>query len=254
MIYVHDIIAISGLAVRASIAYKDAPDGYRHISEEVAALKLLIDKVAPHFQSSTISQEDYHYGEKVLRDCQGVLQDLNRLFEKHRRLASINKRIDLNSVKLGKEDATTLHVQLISNTVLLSGFIRRCVVVFFINLIDINISIYVVVNMLRSKHDWLLFLVFTPRTQEFQLHRLLPLQPTLTRQPTCNSVNTCIELGSQKIRYDRIKTRSWKYLDLKAWLPPFRLMTVMLETKTGYWRQSTTSIVRTCIELGSRKT
>ena len=140
MICVHDIIAITGLAVRISIAYKDASNDYRHISEEVAALKLLVDKVAPHFQSTPISREDYEYGEKVLKDCQGVLEDLNSFIGKYQKLASINQRLVLNRVKLGKEDITVLQVQLISKTVLLNGFIRRCVVRFD-NATDINISI-----------------------------------------------------------------------------------------------------------------
>ena len=125
MICVHDIIAITGLAIRVSIAYKD---DYRHISEEVAALKLLIEKVAPHFKGTTISQEDYHYGEKIVKDCQSVLEDLNSFIQKYKTLASINKRLVLNRVKLGKYDITVLYVQLISTTVLLNGFGRRCAV------------------------------------------------------------------------------------------------------------------------------
>ena len=143
MICVHDIIAITGLAVRVSIAYKDTPDApndYQHISEEVAALKLLIDRVAPHFKSNTISREDYQYGENVLKGCQSVLGGLNSFIEKYHRLASINNRLVLNRVKLGKVDIIALQVQLTSNIVLLNGFIRRCVV-YFINAMDINISI-----------------------------------------------------------------------------------------------------------------
>ena len=128
MICVHDIIAITGLAVRVSIAYKDASHDYRHISEEVASLKLLIDRVAPHFRSNTISREDCHYGEKVLRGCQSVLEDLDSFIRKYERLASMNKRLVLNRVKLGKVDITALQVQLVSNVVLLNGFIRKCVV------------------------------------------------------------------------------------------------------------------------------
>ena len=141
MIRVRDIIAITGLAVRVSGAYKDTSDDYRHIhiSEEVAALKLLIERAAPHFGGTDISREDYGYGEKVLRGCQSVLQDLNSFIEKYQRLASINKRLVLNRVRLGKVDITVLQVQLISNTVLLNGFVRRCVVRSF-NAMDINIS------------------------------------------------------------------------------------------------------------------
>ena len=128
MICVHDIIAIAGLAIRVSIAYKHGPDNYRHISEEVAALKLLTDKVAPLFKSTTISQENYDYGEKVFKDCQSVLEDLSSLVEKYKRLASINRRLIFEGVRLGKDDISSLQVRLISNTVLLTGFVRRCVI------------------------------------------------------------------------------------------------------------------------------
>ena len=128
MICVHDIIAITGLAVRVSIAFKDTPDDYnRHILKEVAALQLLVDEVAPHIKSIAISQEEYHHGEKVLKDCRSVLEDLNSFIRKYKRLASINKGLDLNSVKLCKEDITALHERLISKAVLLKSFLRRCV-------------------------------------------------------------------------------------------------------------------------------
>ena len=127
MTCVHNIIAISGLVVRVYLAYKDVPV-YKHISEDIAALQVLIDKVSQHFKSTTISNDDHHYGQKVLKGCQGVLEDLNHFIEKYWRLASINKRLVLNRVKLGTEDIATLHVRLISKTVLLKGFVRRCVV------------------------------------------------------------------------------------------------------------------------------
>ena len=127
MTFVRDIIAISGLAVRVYIAYKDTQD-YKWILEDIAALQMLLDKVAHHLKSTTISNDDHQYGQMVLKGCHGVLQDLNRFIEKYWRLASIHKRLVLNRVKLGTEDITTLHVRLISNTVLLNGFIRRCVV------------------------------------------------------------------------------------------------------------------------------
>ena len=131
-----DIFATSDLAVRVYTAYKDAPNDYRRISKDVAALQILIDKVAQHFKSTTIpNSDDRHYGQKVLKGCQGVLQDLHSYIEKYKRLASMNKRLVLNRVKLGK-DITALRVQLISNTILLNGFVRRFVIR-FINPMDI---------------------------------------------------------------------------------------------------------------------
>ena len=125
---VSDIIFVSGLAVRVHIAYKDAPDGYRRISEDAAALKVLIDKVAKHFKSMNINSHDYQYGQELWNGCQTVLEDLNSFFEKYKRLAAVNKRFIFGTVKLGNNDITALHSQLISETVLMNGFVRRFVV------------------------------------------------------------------------------------------------------------------------------
>ena len=128
MTSVRDIITISGLAVRVHIAYKNAPDGYKHISKDVAALQILIDKAAKHFKGTIISSNGRLDGQRVLKRCQSVLQDLYSLIEKYNKLVLINKRLVLKGVRLGKEDITTLHIRLISETVLLKGVVRRFVV------------------------------------------------------------------------------------------------------------------------------
>lgn len=85
---VGDFIVLSGLAARVSVAYRYPPDGYRHISEEAVALKVLIDKSAQHFKGTNISSDDRHYGLKVLKDCQSVLENLHSIIEKYKTLAS----------------------------------------------------------------------------------------------------------------------------------------------------------------------
>ena len=60
-----DIISISRLAVKVYTAYKDAPDNYRHISEEVVALQILIDNAAQHFTTTTMSSNDHQNGQKI---------------------------------------------------------------------------------------------------------------------------------------------------------------------------------------------
>lgn len=128
MSFTGDIIAISGLAVRVYIAYKDAPDDYRYILKEVTTFQFFIEKVAQHMKNATISIDHSHDGQRVLKGCQSVLQDLYALIEKHKSLASINKGLVLKGVKVGKEDITSLHEQLISKTGLLNSFTRRFVV------------------------------------------------------------------------------------------------------------------------------
>lgn len=122
---VGDIITISELAITVYTAYKDAPDNYRHISEEVVALQVLIEGAKQHFQSITIDSNDRQNGEKVLRSCQSVLWDLNSLIEKYKSLASTDQRLIFKRVKLGSEDIATLRARLTSNATLLSSFIRR---------------------------------------------------------------------------------------------------------------------------------
>ena len=120
-----DIITISELAVKVYTAYKDAPDNYRNISEEVIALQVLIDEAEKHFESTAISGDDQRNGEKILKSCQSVLEDLNSLIEKYKSLASTNERLVFKRVKLGSEDIATLRARLTSSATLLSSFIRR---------------------------------------------------------------------------------------------------------------------------------
>ena len=96
-------IAISALAIKVHAAYKDALNDYGHISDELMELRTLINRVAQHFKSTTISGHDFHSAQKIL-GCLGVLEDINTLFENFNRLASTNKRFIFTRVKLGKED------------------------------------------------------------------------------------------------------------------------------------------------------
>ena len=122
---VDDIVTISEYAVTVYTAYKDAPDCYRHISEEVAALQVLIDEVKQHFKNSAIGSNDYQHGQTVLKSCQSVLEDLNSLIGKYKDLASTDMSLVLQRVKLGSEDVATLGARLTSNATLLSSFIQR---------------------------------------------------------------------------------------------------------------------------------
>ena len=124
-----NFIALSALTIKVYMAYKDAPSDHRHISDEVAALQILIGKAAQYFNGNTISSDDRHEGQKILKGCQSILGDLDFLIEKYKRLSSRNKMLVLTGVKSGKkEDIITLQERLISGTVLLNGFVRRFVI------------------------------------------------------------------------------------------------------------------------------
>ena len=172
-----DIIVISGLAIKVQTAYKVAPDNYRHISDEVGALRILVNKVAQYFKSTTISSDCCYDGQKVLKGCLRVLEDLNSLFEKYKSRVSTNTRIALEGVKCGEENILSLQERLIFHIGLLRGFVQRLVVqIRYSTHQPMDIDIFIVVaNILKSKHSWLLFLVSITQDQEFQSPLLPPL-------------------------------------------------------------------------------
>ena len=122
---VGDIATVSKLAIKVYTAYKDAPENYRHISEEVESLQILITKTVRHIKSTTLNGDYEQEGRKMLKGCQSTLKDLNALIQKYKSLTSSNKKMVFQKVKLGTEDVATLRSRLISNTVLLNGFIQR---------------------------------------------------------------------------------------------------------------------------------
>lgn len=119
---ISDIIAISQLAAKVYAAYKDAPDDCRHLSEEVLSLQIIIDRAVQHFQSTTLSDSDRQHGQKILKGCQSVLEDLNSLIDNYN---TGKTRQAFKKVMLESDDVGTLRARLISNTGLLNGFIQR---------------------------------------------------------------------------------------------------------------------------------
>ena len=126
-----NVVAISQLAAKVYAAYKDAPDEYRHISERVISLQVIINTAVQHSESTTLNEHYLEEGQEVLQGCRGILEDLNSLteklawLEKYNSLASANTRLIRKRIMLGTEDITILRQRLISNTVLLQGFIQR---------------------------------------------------------------------------------------------------------------------------------
>lgn len=116
-----NIIAISTLALKVYTAYKDAPDGYSNISEEVMTLQMIVYTVAQYFEGTALSDNEWKLGLEVLKSCHGVLKDLDSLIAKY----NANTHQVFSEVRLGAEDVVTLRARLILNTGLLNGFIQR---------------------------------------------------------------------------------------------------------------------------------
>ena len=122
---VGDIMAISGLAVKVYTAYKDAPDDYRNISDEVESLHIIIQEAAQHFEGTKLSDNSRQKGLKILKGCQNILEDLDALIIKYNSIASASTGQVIQRINLGTEDISSLRIRLISNTGLLNGFIQR---------------------------------------------------------------------------------------------------------------------------------
>ena len=122
---VGDIMAISGLAVKVYTAYKDAPDEYRNISDEVESLYIIIQEAAQHFEGAKLCDNTRQKGPKILKGCQNILEDLDALIIKYNSIASGSTGRVIQRIKLGTEDISSLRIRLISNTGLLNGFIQR---------------------------------------------------------------------------------------------------------------------------------
>lgn len=118
---INDILA---LAVRVNTAYKNAPNKYTHIAEEVNSLQ--IGKAAQHFGGTTLSDDVRRDGKEILEGCRGVLENLDSLLEKYQHLASTNPGEVFKKVQLGIEDITTLRARLKLHTKKLNDFIQRC--------------------------------------------------------------------------------------------------------------------------------
>ena len=119
-----NFIAASALTIKVYTTYQDDIDDQGYISNEVEVLRTLIDKAAQHFKATPISSDGRPHGQNVLICCQSVLEDLDSLARKYKSLPSTIKR----QVILSKKEMVALRESLISNTILLNGFVRRFVI------------------------------------------------------------------------------------------------------------------------------
>ena len=169
---ISDIAAIPQLAGRAYSAYKDAPNNYRHISTEEKSLKVLINKTAQYFRDTPLSDSDWNDGQEVLDGCKNVLKDFNSLIKKYNSLAPENTNQVFKKVKLGAEDITTLRTRLISNTVLLHGFIQMFDIPTSTILLSVHTNFHTTavrcMRCVRCRHRCLrLLMVYLAQTQVF---------------------------------------------------------------------------------------
>ena len=145
---VSNFIALSSLAVRVLTTYKHDIGDHGYISNEVAALRILVDKAAQHFETTPVGSDGRSHGQIALISCQSVLEGLDSFPRKYKSLSSAIRR----QIILSKNKIVALRESLISNTTLLNGFVRRFVMPGArLCLSNVNVLV-IVVSIGRYKH------------------------------------------------------------------------------------------------------
>ena len=122
-----DFLAVSKLAWDVYTAYKDAPEDFRNISDEIKSLHIIVDRHKGQSWDKTLNSDEQTQLREILRGCANVLGDLDNLHTKYMRLGSdqgsSSKAID--RIKWTQENIDELRARLTSNTMLLNTFIAR---------------------------------------------------------------------------------------------------------------------------------
>jgi len=118
-------IAVSKLAWDVYTAYKDAPEDFRNISDEIKSLHIIVDRHKDNFQDKTLTSDEQVQLREILQGCTNVLDD--KFHIKFIRLGSDQGSSSqaINRIKWTQENIAELRAWLTSNTMLLNTFIAR---------------------------------------------------------------------------------------------------------------------------------
>jgi len=127
---VGDFLVVTKLAWKVYTAYKDykdAPDNFRNISDEIKSLHVIVDRHKDEFRDKTLNPDEETQLRRILEGCINVLGDLDRLRIKYMSLGSApgSSSQAIDRIRWGQENIVDLRARLTSNTTLLTSFIAR---------------------------------------------------------------------------------------------------------------------------------
>jgi len=124
---VGDFIAVSRLAWDVYTAYKDAPEDFKNISDEIKSLHIIVDRHKDKFRGKTLTSDEHAQLRDILQGCTNVLEDLDKLHTKYMNLGSAQGSSSqaIDRIKWTQENIAELRARLTSNTTLLNTFIAR---------------------------------------------------------------------------------------------------------------------------------
>ena len=122
---VGDFLAVSKLALKVYNIYKDAPNEFRSISDEVKSLHIIFEEHKGKFRDTNLCSEDKERLRQVLQGCSNVLKDLDKLMSQYKRLGTPQGSWVMNILKWDPGNVATLRARLTSNTSMLNTFVTR---------------------------------------------------------------------------------------------------------------------------------
>ena len=120
---VGDFVAVSTLAWNVYKSCKAAPGSFSNISNEVLSLHAVLKEADETIFRSPLPPERQARLKTVGNGCQRVLSDLQTLVDRYENLGTQSKKT-WDRMKWGAEDIFEIRSRLISNTTMLTAFIR----------------------------------------------------------------------------------------------------------------------------------
>lgn len=120
---VGDFIAVGKLALAVYRSCRDAPESFSNISMEVLSLHAVLTEVGELIANQEMLPTKQNSLAVITQGCDSVLKDLQALVLKYEGFGSQSKRT-WDRLKWGTKDIAELRSRLISNTLLLTAFMR----------------------------------------------------------------------------------------------------------------------------------
>lgn len=120
---VGDVVALGQFAWKIYKTCKDAPEGFKNVSQEVLSLHAVLKEVEEMHSSMSMSEAQQSRLRIVGDGCRGVLGDLQGILDRYNSLGTKTKRT-WDRLGWGSKDIGELRSRLISNTGLLTAFVK----------------------------------------------------------------------------------------------------------------------------------
>lgn len=101
---------------------KDAPESFKNISQEVLSLHLVLKEVEETYSDAVLSATQQSRLANIGNGCRAILKDLEAILHKYNSLGKAKRT--WNRLGWGSNDIAELRARLMSNTVLLTTFVK----------------------------------------------------------------------------------------------------------------------------------